>query len=160
MGKLITYTNMLITSFILNIILILAIAYIAYTFYLNSVNVKLEKMEKEENLIKKIDFFLPLLEKATTLHEIYALHIQIWANGIQHEYIGPCDYGMFRTKDILTMQPNEVYLGNIWGLFTKNLEFWENAEENDKNIVTEQYKNHLIGNLKMIKQSLYKEQLE
>lgn len=145
---------MLIISLVLNAILIIAMLYVVFFIYKENTNEKLKQIEKKKEIIKKIEFFLPLLNKATELREIYALHIQIWANNIRHEYIGPCEYGMFRTKDILTMQPEEVFLGNVWGLFTKNLEFWETANENDKNLVTEQYKTHLINNLKMIKQSL------
>jgi hypothetical protein len=43
--------------------------------------------------------------------------------------IGPDKYGMFRTSDISTMTPDQVFLGNIYGLWTKPITYWENYKE-------------------------------
>lgn len=95
--------------------------------------------------------FISLLEDADTLGELYILHIQIWGSGIRPYNIGPDQYGMFRTDDILTMSPKEVWLGNICGLFTKSLVFWEENKESDPGAykaVVAQYKTLLLSNLK------------
>ena len=49
----------------------------------------------------------------------------------QNENIGPCPYGVFRTLDIPSMTPDQIYLGGIWGLFTHSIPFWE-EHKNDK----------------------------
>ena len=54
----------------------------------------------------------------------------------------PDKYGVFRTKDIATMSPNDVFLGGICGLFTFNITTWELYKKTDKeayNIVLNQY---------------------
>lgn len=54
----------------------------------------------------------------------------------------PDKYGAFRTKDIATMSPNDVFLGGICGLFTYNITTWELYKKTDKeayNIVLNQY---------------------
>lgn len=54
----------------------------------------------------------------------------------------PDRYGVFRTKDIATMSPDDVFLGGICGLFTFNITTWELYKKTDKeayNIVLNQY---------------------
>ena len=112
-----------------------------------------ERKEKEKQEAKKkkelVSYFINQLKSAETLNDIFILHIKIWANGIQHPNFGPNEYGMFRTKDILTMNKNEVFLGNVHGLFTHPLTTWEETDDlSSRQITIEQYRNHLISNLK------------
>ena len=54
----------------------------------------------------------------------------------------PDKYGVFRTEDIATMSPDDVFLGGICGLFTFNITTWELYKKTDKeayNIVLNQY---------------------
>ena len=54
----------------------------------------------------------------------------------------PDKYGVFRTKDIATMSPDDVFLGGICGLFTFNITTWEPYKKTDKeayNVVLNQY---------------------
>lgn len=54
----------------------------------------------------------------------------------------PDKYGVFRTKDIATMSPDDVFLGGICGLFTFNITTWELYKKTDKeayNIILNQY---------------------
>lgn len=56
--------------------------------------------------------------------------------------ICPNKYGVFRTKDIATMSPDDVFLGGICGLFTHDITTWELYKKTDKeayNIVLNQY---------------------
>ena len=66
----------------------------------------------------------------------------------------PDKYGVFRTKDIATMSPDDVFLGGIYGLFTQNIIMWELYKKNDKeayNIVLNQYYNLLkSGKFRML----------
>lgn len=114
------------------------------------------KAKKEKRRIKRdhiykdlIPYFIHQIELANSLNEIFILHIKLWANDIRHTSFGPNEFGMFRTKDILLMNKEEVFLGNIWGLHTKPLTFWETCKDPDSvAMVIRQYKNQLISNLK------------
>ena len=55
--------------------------------------------------------YLSELSSAGSLMELLELHKRMWKEGIQHNNIGPNEYGMFRTKDIASMEPSEVFLG-------------------------------------------------
>jgi hypothetical protein len=145
----------MILSVILNVIFLSVILFFVSILIRNKRKQKIREENKRNNLINKINYFLGELKSAKTLQEIYVLHIQIWASGIRNEYIGPNKYGMFRTDDILLMKPSEVYLGNIWGLFTKPLPFWELQLDNERNIVFQQYRDTLVSNLLSIRKSLY-----
>lgn len=119
---------------------------------------------KKEELIVRRENLVKELRECTTLQEVLNLHKRIWNLGYQYESIGPCPYGMFRTKDITNMKPEEVFLGGIWGLFTKNISFWEenkdekygangfglNPELSLYDMILKQYKNHLISNINAI----------
>ena len=105
------------------------------------------------------------LNEAKSLEEILSVHKHAWEVGFRNINIAPCEWGMFRTHDILQMQPSEVYLGGIWGLTTKNIPFWnDNREETmagngfgiDDNkliydIIMQQYRNHLRSNFQAIR---------
>ena len=104
------------------------------------------------NAIKDCDSLITLMH----------IHKNAWSNGFQNKDIGPDPYGMFRTSDILTMVPCEVFLGGIYGINTNPIPFWE-AHKNDKygcnefgidenyplyKIVLDQYKNLLLFNIR------------
>lgn len=112
--------------------------------------------KQQENALLKanLQFFIQKIEQAKTLRELFTLHIQAWANGIQHPNIGPDQYGIFRTQNILKMAPEEVYLGNVCGLFTKPLTCWETADDDAKQAVLIQYRHLLLSNLKFMQQNV------
>lgn len=109
-----------------------------------------KEAKKQAKLEELVPYFIHQIELAETLNDVYIQHIKMWANGVRHPYFGPDEYGMFRTKDILLMNKEEVYLGNIWGLFTKSLPFWETQDTETQKLVLDQYKNQLISNLKTL----------
>ena len=65
------------------------------------------------------------LQKCKNLRQCLALHQMLWRKGIRNDNLGPDRYGMFRTENIETMTPDEVYLGNVWGLWTFPIPQWE-----------------------------------
>lgn len=72
----------------------------------------------------------------------------------------PDKYGVFRTKDIATMSPDDVFLGGICGLFTFNITTWELYKKTDKeayNIVLNQYYNLLKAGKSRMLQIIDKE---
>ena len=107
----------------------------------------------------------------TSLLDVLAIHKEAWSDGFQNENIGPCSHGMYRCDSIETMTPDQVYLGNIYGLFTKNISFWEEYKDEGKTgggypvyeyltvyqIVLWQYKGQLSSNIRAIAENAEKE---
>jgi len=108
---------------------------------------------------------------ATSLMNLLSLHKELWDTGFQNENLGPCPYGMFRTESIPTMKAEEVFLGDIWGLFTKNIPFWDKYQGEGKTgggypiykyltvyqIILGQYKRLLSSNVQAIAKDSEKE---
>ena len=106
-------------------------------------------------------YLINAIKNCNSLITLMNLHKDAWGNGFQNKNISPCSYGMFRTSDIITMTPNEVYLGGIYGINTNSIPFWEEHKDDkygfngfgiDKNyslykIILDQYKNLLISNI-------------
>lgn len=106
--------------------------------------------------------FLDKIEGPNTLITLMNIHKDAWGTGFQNENIGPCSYGVFRTLDIPSITPDQIYLGGIWGLVTKPISFWEERNE-DKygcngfgidedyriyDIVLDQYRELLSSNIR------------
>ena len=88
------------------------------------------------------------IENSTDLLQLLATHKKVWVYGFRNDNLGPCEFGMFRTKSIPDMTPNEVYLGNINGLWTFTLNEWQKKKDSeDYKIIVFQYKNHLLSNV-------------
>jgi len=108
---------------------------------------------------------------ATSLLELLKIHKEMWANGIRNEYLCPDQFDMFRTESIPDMTPQEVYLGDIWGLSTKPIPFWEESKNEGKTgggfeiydhlsvyeIILRQYKYRLRGGLNAAVEAANKE---
>ena len=126
-----------------------------------------QEVERLKHIVKSADDFLQQLNTCTDLQVMLRLHKELWKCGIRNKNIGPCEYGMFRTKDILTMKADEVYLGDIYGLWTFSIPTWEQQKGNKYGegatqwnlgpditlyeIVCNQYRNHLVSNVKAIR---------
>lgn len=99
------------------------------------------KMRKEEK--KKKELFLSLNKKRSELISYFSqldsfkgglYDLFYFHKGLAEKFpdlinkapsVCPDKYGVFRTKDIATMSPDDVFLGGIWGLFTHNITMWE-----------------------------------
>lgn len=133
---------------------------------------KLEEQEKEvkrlEDIVKNANEYLPRLARCDDLMGLMYLHRELWACGLQNKNIGPCKDGMFRTEDIMTMKPDEVFLGDVYSLWTFSIPEWEkrkgvkygeqiailNGLDPDitvYEIACKQYRNLLMTNVALIK---------
>lgn len=83
----------------------------------------------QRHILGCADQYLYKIGNCNSLIDMMHIHKKLWNDGFQNENTRPCKYGFFRTKDIATMRTDEVYLGDIWGLFTKNIPFWENNRD-------------------------------
>ena len=82
-----------------------------------------------KKLIKAAERFGKRLSDSESLTELFHLHKEMWREGFRNKNLGPDEYGMFRTKDIETMTPSEVFLGDIYGLWTYSITDWENSKD-------------------------------
>lgn len=91
-----------------------------------------ETLEKEQRKYRKLKKLLSVypqyfddIVNSKSLLQLVDLHKQIWKAGFRNVNLGPCEWGMFRCEDINTMDPSNVYVGNIFGLFTHSIPEWE-----------------------------------
>lgn len=113
--------------------------------------IKMKKRKKDYSFLYKkrselISYFSKLDSFEGSLYDLFYFH-----RGLAEKFpdlinkvpsVCPDKYGVFRTKDIATMSPDDVFLGGIRGLFTQNIIMWELYKKNDKeayNIVLNQY---------------------
>ena len=130
-------------------------------FHKVELRINQQDADLQTSLYARKDEVLQRLNQCETLMELFNLHICLWRDGYRNVNLGPDKYGMFRTENIENMTPEEVYLGGIWGLFTKNIPFWE-EHRNDKygcngfgideeqslyEMILNQYKRHLRSNI-------------
>ena len=94
-------------------------------FYGDAIERQRGEVARLENLVAVSEKILKSLADCKSLLGLLAIHKDLWCSGFQNENLGPNEYGMFRTKDIATMLPEEVYLGNVFGLWTFTIPEWE-----------------------------------
>lgn len=105
------------------------------------------------------------IRESETLEDLLKVHKGAWDLGFQNENLAPCPWGMFRTKSIPEMKPEEVFLGGIWGLCTKPIPFWNEYKDEDMSgngfgireetkiydLIFNQYRSLLVSNIRDIK---------
>lgn len=130
-------------------------------FHRKEVQNNIEQMYICMKVISEENNFLNKIDKCDSLSDLVNIHKDMWSIGFKNSNIGPCSYGMFRTKDIANMSSSEVYLGGVYGLNTYAIPYWEEHKEDTYGyngfgmnpdhklytIVLEQYKRLLKGNI-------------
>lgn len=94
-------------------------------FFKEEVRKNMKDAELQLTLSKNGARIINAILKCDSLYELMNIHKEAWVIGFQNMNLGPDKYGMFRTKSIPTMKPEEVFLGNILGLWTHAIPFWE-----------------------------------
>lgn len=134
------------------------------TFHSKEVEANQAEATKQTALYARREEVLDWIKSASTFEQLLDLHKKVWNEGYQNANIAPCSYGMFRTKNIETMKPEEIYLGGVWGLTTRNIPFWEARKEDEYgangfgispevklyDLIVGQYRNHLLSNIRAI----------
>lgn len=155
-------------------------------FHKEEVRANIEQKERAEKLISLAPGYIQKIGEVTytegdkdsakvtgvtSLLDVLAIHKEAWSHGFQDGKIGPDPHGMYRCESIDTMSPSQVFLGNIFGLYTKSIEFWEGYKNEGKTgggfpiyeyltdyqIVLWQYKHQLSSNIKAIAENAKKE---
>lgn len=105
--------------------------------------------------------FVEQITNCKDLRNLMDIHIEAYKAGFK-ENLGPDMNGMFRCNSIITMTPSNVYLGGIYGLNTYAIPFWEQCIDEHfgvngfgikedyplYTIILNQYKNHLLSNIR------------
>ena len=94
-------------------------------FHLEKLTAQYEKYRESKLILLKYGELFDKVCNCTSLLEMLDLHKEIWNAGFTNKNIGPCEWGCFRTESIPTMRPEEVFLGNIYGIWTHNIPYWE-----------------------------------
>ena len=111
------------------------------------------------------------LKRATTLQELINIHKHAWEIGYKSPSLSPCPWGMFRCESIPELTLNNLYLGDIWGLWTNTGRFWEehknetmsgngfgiDPEKKVYDLIMQQYRQHLRSNINAIADNTSKE---
>ena len=116
-------------------------------FHSKEVNANVELKEKLSKLIETAPRFLAEIGEVTytdgdpdsgrvtgltSLLDVLDFHKKIWKTGFQSKGICPDKFGYFRTETIENMRPEEVYLGDIYGLWTFSIPEWEKHKDEGK----------------------------
>lgn len=111
---------------------------------------KKDKINILEHQILQLIKFENELKSHHSLEDTLKIHRQLDAMHLAWDKsICPDKYGMFRTKEIATMDPGEVFLGDIEGLWTHSLSYWLTCCDEDAiAVVTNQYYQQVLSGIK------------
>lgn len=111
---------------------------------------KKDKKHMIEHQILQLTKFKGELMSHHTLEDTFKIHRQLGAMHLAwNPAICPDKYGMFRTSNIATMSMDDVFLGDICGLWTHTLTYWLTCNDEDAVImVTEQYYEQVLNGIK------------
>lgn len=95
------------------------------------------------------------------LLEMYNIHKRTFMH-FEKYYIPICinvsEYGYFRANSWKELYPDNIFLGNIFGLNTRELSYWVNCKDVEiKSQIKEQYKSILLEGLDFIETRLNKD---
>lgn len=118
-------------------------------FHAEQLKAEFSKFIKAESILGFANEVLERIETAKSLYDLVEAHKFMWEKNFRNENLAPCKWGMFRTESIPEMKPEEVYLGNIYGLWTHTIPQWENCKEDEADAyrkIFNQYKTLLKSN--------------
>lgn len=131
-------------------------------FHYKELKKEREDYGKAQELVGKAPELLYLIKNAGNLNELLTLHKRAWNEGFRNENLGPGS--MFRCDDISKMTSSQVYLGDIYGLWTFNIPTWDRNSDVDMSgngfgidpnikcysLIMDQYKSLLRSNIQSI----------
>ena len=135
---------------------ITGIAVIAFLIFV-VVGISAQKHQKKKDAIAELEHQICQLNKFKgelmshhTLEDTFKIHRQLGAMHLAWSpAICPDKYGMFRTSNIATMSTDEVFLGDIYGLWTHSLTYWLSSKNDEAvSIVTNQYYQQVLSGIK------------
>lgn len=108
-----------------------------------------DEINKLDHQICQLNKFKGELRSHHTLEDTFKVHRQLGAMHLAWSHaICPDKYGMFRTSNIATMSTDEVFLGDICGLWTHSLTYWLSSKNEDAvSVITDQYYYQVLGGI-------------
>ena len=110
--------------------------------------IKCKKLDtiRKANIEKAYEYLHKITYEELSLEGLYCIFKEIAQNLDISFILNP--YGIFRAKSLDSCRMSDIYLGNIYGLWTYPLNTWINiSSKEDLDIVTNQFKNILIDTL-------------
>ena len=98
-------------------------------FFAQEVKDNKEHLKHLEKIFHLSEEMRQMIRETSTLAETIHAHQCIYKNGYCNDQTSPCEWGMFRCDSIENLNLNNLYLGNIYGLFTKPGCYWETHKE-------------------------------
>ena len=110
--------------------------------------IKCKELDKihEANIKTASAYLYGLTHTELSLEGLYCIFKEI-AQHLDISFI-LSSYGTFRAKSLDSCRMSDIYLGDIYGLWTKPLDYWVNCSDKEAvNTVTNQFRNILISTL-------------
>lgn len=108
---------------------------------------KKDEINRLEHQILQLTKFKGELMSHHTLEDTFKIHRQLGTMYLAwNPAICPDEHGMFRTSNIATMSMDDVFLGDIYGLWT--LTFWLSCQDEDAvSKITNQYHKQVLSGI-------------
>lgn len=157
---------------IIAVLLILVGIVYVYFSHMHTQNIRREKVANLKELLRLLDIVRKKYIHANTLelcYEVYKDLIKYFLPYVQRcSSINADPYGIFRAPgdpfsstyqdSLKNITEENIFLGNIYGLVTKPLSYWETCNDKDaKNQVRRQFYNYLHSGLTDIEHQIKKE---
>lgn len=131
-------------------VLIFSIIIVIVTIIMVKQFIKCKKSDniRKANINKAYNYLHKITYEELSLEGLYCIFKEIAQNLDISFILNP--YGIFRAKSLDDCRMSDIYLGNIYGLWTYPLNIWINTSSISKvdlDIVTTQFKNILIVTL-------------
>lgn len=129
-------------------VLIFSIIIVIITIIMVKQFIKCKKSDniRKANIEKAYEYLHKITYEELSLEGLYCIFKEIAQNLDISFILNP--YGIFRAKSLDGCRMSDIYLGNIYGLWTYPLNTWINTSSKvDLDIVTSQFKNILIDTL-------------
>lgn len=157
---------------IIVILLVLVGIVYAYFSHMHTQNIRREKVANLKELLRLLDVSRQNYIHANTLelcYEVYKDLIKYFLPYVQRcSSINADPYGIFRAPgdpfsptyqdSLKNITEENIFLGNIYGLVTKPLSYWETCDDKEaKDLVWRQFYNYLHSGLTDIERQIKKE---
>lgn len=131
-------------------VLIFSIIIIIITIIIVKQYIKCKKLNtiRKANIEKAYEYLHKITYEKLSLEGLYCIFKEIAQNLDISFILNP--HGIFRAKSLDGCRMSDIYLGNIYGLWTYPLNTWINTSSISKvdlDIITNQFKNILIDTL-------------
>ena len=129
-------------------VLILSIIIIIVAIIMVKQYIKCKELDKihEANIKTASAYLYGLTHTELSLEGLYCIFKEI-AQHLDISFI-LSSYGTFRAKSLDSCRMSDIYLGDIYGLWTKPLDYWVNCSDVEAvKTITNQFRNILISTL-------------